>query len=119
VSYQIEDVLDRLKGQTSQLFLTQNDQQPSLAERSLISNLRKGMNLPVQTLTQSRSVAQLHQSVYTAQNLSYPQQVDFTRLSADEAEEVEFYMSKIDSLERDHKHMETHSIKLLQNTYHK
>jgi len=81
------------------------------------------MNLPLQpkfrSMSQSRSVAALHQSVYTAQNLSYPQQVDFARLSQDEAEEIEFYMNKIDNFEREHKDMQTHSIKLLQNTYHK
>lgn len=58
------------------------------------------------------------QSQYSSSNLVYPY-VDMNKLTPDQQEEIQFYMSQIQRLDRDYKQTKTQSIKSVSQQYEK
>lgn len=100
----------------------------SIAEKSLISNIRKGMSLhPVAEKSQIEKTDMLassqvygkgYQSKYNVQHLQHPQ-IDMDKLNLEQQEEIQFYISQIQNLEHEHKQIKTDSIKDFSKQYEK
>lgn len=137
ISYDIEELMDKIKEiKNPQSFFLTNEskymssqpqkQELSLAEKSLVSNIRRGLNINDKSYPdQQQQVAMAplannntRQSIYTIQNLQHPQ-VDFSKLTADQQEEISFYISQIQRLDRDNQALKHVSIKSVQKQFEK
>ena len=88
ISYEIEEIIDKIKElKNPQSFFITNDQSKnhneiSVAEKSLISNIRRGMNIADKPQTQLAITANAN-SAYSVQKLQHPQ-IDMSKLSSDQ-----------------------------------
>eukprot|EP00347_Sterkiella_histriomuscorum_P024300 403331608 len=130
ISYEIEEIMDQIKElKNPQSFFLTNESRYipnngkndlSVAEKSLISNIKRGMNLNEKGNNdhQISTINANIQSQYTVANLKHPQ-VDMTRLSVDQQEEVAYYISQIARLDTEHRNLKTSSIKTVSKQFDK
>ena len=93
-------MLDQIRQHSgnSNVFIT-NNQVMSIAEKSLVSNIKKGLSLHERPSSLPAADAEWKSS-YNVQELAHPQ-VNMGRLSEEQQEEISFYISQIQRLEQD------------------
>ena len=81
-----------------------------------MSNIKQGFNLAQDNPVDLSS--DIQHSLYNMQTLQHPQIV-LTKLTPDQQEEIQFYISQIQRLEKDYRYIKTNSIKNISQQYEK
>ena len=94
-----------------------------MAEKSLVSNIKKGLAInPGEGETHPANphmVTSLKPvSDYASQSLMYPT-IDMSKLSQEQQDEINFYISQIQRLEKEHRQIRTQSVKTISSQYEK